>query len=1021
MKPLILTMHNIGPFKNETLDFSGLDGMFLIYGSTGAGKTSIFDAITYALYGVLNGSRKGNIRAFRSDFALQTELSFVEFTFETACRKYRIYRTLPQTYIRKNGTSGDKPVIVNIESCSGNDVFTAINGSTNETNERIEKIIGLNAADFSRIVLLPQGAFAEFLHESSKDRRDTLSKLFPVNSYSAIIDEVKSAADENTRLLDAIAAQTAGNAEKYNAETAEKDLDELHSELEKFENLQKELMKKVAALSGEREKISAKFASAVQNENNRIELEKLLKQRENIDASKIKIARSGEAAKLAEYIHNRQQCENTKKKCTTDVHDAEAYAVQAKQKLEELASQQKKYEEIKKKAEEAEFSLPQQRERLVQIKQLQILKAKAEQFAAAKKTAEDNLAAHTASSDELFSNFLSAAETVCTGTYAIQADMPVTRIISILAGTEQDAKDKRNNAQTALRNAEKRSVLEKEIYGSELQFSQSAEAYEQAKQYAVNLKKCIEDLQRRIELQKQNNAACFLVASLEEGQPCPVCGSCTHPAPVTPLPESLDLQTKIETTAHSLELAQIEVDKKLQQKAGAEKQLEEKKKQLEEAEPAPSLPDAQKNLAEADTAYQTISRTAAKATAYANQYQEEQHKLQQLTQQFGTIKADAESAHASYMQLAETVSNKLEKELPDAGSLAARINFLEKTAAEGKASYKEWNDSYTVANTKNTAAAARLEELGKQLKTEEERAAVAAQILAQHLSGSPFGTAGEAESAFLSDGERSALEVAVTKYEDEVKRLTALISNVEQTESSGKLREQIELNEAENEKTQAVLEETGKSIRDVSGRYNALNSYIEENTSLEKQRAELEKKAVPYKMLYADISGKNPKYIPFDAWALGMYFEQIIQYANTRFYDISNGRYVFKIAEDRQSGSGYKGLDLLVSDSFTGTDRDTATLSGGETFMASISLALALTDIIQNRNGGIRLDSLFIDEGFGTLDEETLDCAISILTNLQETKMVGIISHVESMRSAVRSQVEIIKTAEGSHIKTIIG
>jgi DNA repair protein SbcC/Rad50 len=1017
MKPLTLKMHNIGPFKDETLDFSSLDGMFIIYGNTGAGKTSIFDAMTYALYGVLNGSRKGNIRAFRSDFAVQTESSSVEFTFEIARTKYRVYRTLPQQYVKRNGTIGDKPVIVSLESCSGTDVFTTVNGSTNETNERIEKIIGLNAADFSRIVLLPQGAFAEFLHESSKDRRDTLSKLFPVDSYSAIIDEVKSAADENAKLLEAIAAQTAGNAEKYNAETAEKDLDGLRSEMQKFENQQKELMNKVAALSAEKEKISAKFASAVQNENNRKKLEDLLTQTESINSSKRKITLSGEAAKLAEYIHSMQQCENTRKKCTQDVHDAQSYALQVKQKLEELTSQQKKYEEIKKNAEEAESSLPQLRERLVQIKQLQILQKKAEQLAAAKKIAEDKLTALTALSDGTFSDFLSTAEPVCTGTYSIQENMPVTRIISILASAEQDAKDKKNNAQTVVKNAGIRAALEKEISESEVLLSQSAAAYEQAKQHAANLKKCIEDLQRRIELQKQNNAAYFLVASLEEGQPCPVCGSRSHPAPVMPLPESLDLQTKIETAQHSLELAQIETDKKLQQNAGAEKQLEEKKKQLAEAEPAPSLNDALKGLAEADTAYQTISRTVAKASAYANQYQEEQHKLQQLMLQSGTIKTDAASAQAAYMQLAETVSNKPEKEQPDPDSLAAEIALLEKTAAEGKAAYKKWSDSYTDACTKDASAAARLEELVKQLQSAKEKEKTAAQTLSQHLSGSPFGTEEEAESAFLPDDDRSVLEKSVTEYEDEVKKLTALINNAEQTESSGILHKQIELKESESEETQKELGETGKSIRDISSRYNALNSYIKENISLEKQRSELEKKSAPYKMLYADLSGKNPKNIPFDAWALGMYFEQIVQYANTRFNDISNGRYMFKIAEDRQTGSGYKGLDLLVSDSFTGMDRDTATLSGGETFMASISLALALTDIIQNRNGGVRLDSLFIDEGFGTLDEETLDCAISILANLQETKMVGIISHVESMRSAVRSQVEIIKTAEGSHIK----
>lgn len=1017
MKPLILKMHNIGPFKDETLDFSRLDGMFLIYGNTGAGKTSIFDAMTYALYGVLNGSRKGNIRAFRSDFATQAEPAFVEFTFETARTKYRVYRTLPQQYIKRNGTTGDKPVTVSLESSSGNAVFTAVNGSTNETNERIEKIIGLNASDFSRIVLLPQGAFAEFLHESSKDRRDTLSKLFPVESYSAIIDEVKSAADENAKQLTAIAAQTAGNAEKYNAETAEKDMEELRSEIQKFEKLQKELMKKVAALSAEKEKISTKFAAAVQNENNRAKLENLLKKTESVNAIKRKITLSGEAAKLAEYIHSMQQCESTGKRCTQDVHNAEAYAQQVKQKLEELISQQKKYEEMRKNAEEAESSLPQQRERLVRIKQLQILQKKAEQLAAAQKLAEEKLTALKAASDGIFSGFLAAAESVCTGTYSIQESMPVTRIISILVSAEQDARDKKNNAQTAVKNAEIRTALAKEISGAELQFSQSAEAYEQAKQYAADLKKCIEDLQCRMELQKQNNAACFLVSSLEEGQPCPVCGSCSHPSPVTPLPESLDLQTKIKTAQHSLELGQIETDKKLQQNAGAERQLEEKKKQLEEAEPAPALAEAQRDLEEADNAYKIISRRVAEASAYANQYQEKQHELQLLIQQFGTIKADAASAKASYMQLAETVSNKQEEKRPDADSLAAEIVRLEKTVVEGKASYKKWNDSYTEACTSDASATARLEELVKQLKTAEEKETEAAQTLSQHLSGSPFKTAEEAETAFLQEDERTALEMSVTDYEDEVKRLTALITNAEQTKSSGALQELIESTETENEETQKKLEETGTAIRDISSRYNALNSYIEENASLEKQRVELEKKSAPYKMLYADLSGKNPKNIPFDAWALGMYFEQIVQYANTRFNDISNGRYMFKIAEDPQTGNGYKGLDLLVSDSFTGTDRDTATLSGGETFMASISLALALTDIIQNRNGGVRLDSLFIDEGFGTLDEETLDCAISILTNLQETKMVGIISHVESMRSAVRTQVEIIKTAEGSHIR----
>ena len=147
-----------------------------------------------------------------------------------------------------------------------------------------------------------------------------------------------------------------------------------------------------------------------------------------------------------------------------------------------------------------------------------------------------------------------------------------------------------------------------------------------------------------------------------------------------------------------------------------------------------------------------------------------------------------------------------------------------------------------------------------------------------------------------------------------------------------------------------------------------------------------------------------------------MYFENVINFANKRFKSISNGRYLFKLGSGT-SNKGYKGLDLSVLDSFNGTERDSSTLSGGETFMASISLALGLTDAVQNQSGGIQLDSLFIDEGFGTLDTETLDKAMEILTELQETKMIGIISHVEAFKNTIPSKILVEKTNVGSKIK----
>ena len=193
---------------------------------------------------------------------------------------------------------------------------------------------------------------------------------------------------------------------------------------------------------------------------------------------------------------------------------------------------------------------------------------------------------------------------------------------------------------------------------------------------------------------------------------------------------------------------------------------------------------------------------------------------------------------------------------------------------------------------------------------------------------------------------------------------------------------------------------------------------MEEITELEEKLAQLQKKGIPLTKLNDELFGKNAIKTPFDTWILAMYFENVINFANKRFKSISNGRYLFKLGSGT-SNKGYKGLDLSVLDSFNGTERDSSTLSGGETFMASISLALALTDVVQNRNGGIQLDSLFIDEGFGTLDNETLDKALGVLNELQETKMVGIISHVDALQSTIPSIIKVEKTQNGSHIKIL--
>ena len=195
-----------------------------------------------------------------------------------------------------------------------------------------------------------------------------------------------------------------------------------------------------------------------------------------------------------------------------------------------------------------------------------------------------------------------------------------------------------------------------------------------------------------------------------------------------------------------------------------------------------------------------------------------------------------------------------------------------------------------------------------------------------------------------------------------------------------------------------------------------INNKLQNWIALESSRQQLQSTEALINQLYTDISDKNPKRIAITTWILGVYLDQVVLCANSRLKRISDGRYTLLFSKEK-SGNGTKGLDLEVLDSYTGKKRPCTTLSGGETFMVSISLALALTDVVTSKRGGINLQSLFIDEGFGTLDPGSLDKALSILEEVREGRCVGVISHVSEMQNRIPARLEVIKTSTGSTVK----
>jgi exonuclease SbcC len=288
--------------------------------------------------------------------------------------------------------------------------------------------------------------------------------------------------------------------------------------------------------------------------------------------------------------------------------------------------------------------------------------------------------------------------------------------------------------------------------------------------------------------------------------------------------------------------------------------------------------------------------------------------------------------------------------------------------------------------------------------------------LSRDLEKAGFSGSDDARDAAIPEAERDRLERAVSEADSALAETRGLLADVRK-ELSGWDGPDAESVIAELDGINAALAEADAELETRSGTLAELDALKARHDELEAERAERSVAAGRMNALANDLTGNNPLKTGFDAWILGMYLEEITAYANTRLERMSEGRYRIQLNDSYRKGNAYAGLELEILDAYTGKARPSATLSGGETFMASISLALGLADSIQSRSGGIQLDAVFIDEGFGSLDESSLERAIGILDEIRGSRMVGIVSHVVELRSRIPNRIEVVKTVAGSSIR----
>lgn len=1018
MRPRKLVLDNVGPFVGRTeIDFDRLGDIFLISGKTGSGKTTVFDSICYALYGNLPGGRRNQARRLRSDFAPEEAECAVSLEFDLGDRTYLVERKPPRIRKKSRGEGTvEDPETAALFEITGK-AFTPIGGKKGDADERIRDLLGLSFDEFSKIVLLPQGEFAEFLKQSTTDRREVLKKLFPVDhavrAREIAADRAKTASARLSEAERALAdAAIRFSADEYEAER-----------LRAAERLAAS-DRRARDLEAERDRLTAELRAA------EAELETREKIREAREAERTLDERAPEIERDAARL---------------DASRTARPLAPLLSRRDEAASEALRAEDA---ARTVALARSEKEARLAEAERRKPEEAAAAREAAALREKRGPLA-EAARDEEELSRLLAEAAGLRAGEAAARAEKRNAEAEAAVRAEEigrlralADSADARDAAWEAAREAmEKARALKPLAERAERIKAERTEIenrrllalaeIEQRRRAEPVLRSELEEIELLLKKAELAGSASALAATLRPGAPCPVCGSPTHPAPASAPAAAFDLAARRDVRRRNIEdaakaLAAKDAELKALEESAARLDAELADTLLQGAALSPLMPSA-------ETAARNLAARSEEATAAAVPRMEARKARDRLNLLYKDAERAAEAAKKADDALSALAARRAaaeagaaEKEKRRDGAMAAtgagttaaaalaeldeRVAALEKAAAAMKA---EREDAVKAA----AAAGAAHEAADGAAKRARGAAAAAEAEFSRGLGASRFSDEGALRSALLDRKEEERLEREIPAWREERSRARtrreelekALRSIGEGVPDPQSIRAAMGKNAADRE---AATSERDAAKSDISALESAKAAYED---AANRRRA----LAGEHGLLRAvsdDLSGNNPKKRSFDAWLLGAYLAEVAAYATKRLERMSEGRYRLLLDGDREGGRGLTGLDLAVFDAYTGRTRPCATLSGGESFMASISLALGLADSIQSRSGGVRLDAVFIDEGFGSLDDASLDKALSILDEIRDHRMVGLISHVGEMKNRIPSRLEIVKTNAGSRI-----
>ena len=924
MKPLKLTMSAFGSYAGKNvIDFTGQQqGIFLITGDTGAGKTTIFDAITYALYNQTSGGeRNGNM--MRSQYARPETETYVELEFLYRGQTYRVRRNPDYkiTKTLKNGKIREQKVPHSVElTLPDGTVFPE---KKNATDAKIIEILGLTADQFSQIVMIAQGDFLKLLYTKSDERKMIFSKLFRTDIYWKIQENLRRKSmemDERIQENDRAFEQEKSRIIPL-PESEELPLDEL---VERLRERVKDALKEQNLRRANVEELNKKITKYEEINKLFVSLEKIRQTGRELEARK------------AESKERRQQIENARK--ADKVLVAEQQNLRQQQEVEQsaqaiakmtetLANDQEMFETLKTQQQEAEAK--QKREAAdIQKKML-----------ALEQSFPSYEALQNARSEE------QQAKKVWEDLGKISEESFHKKKAGIAALKEQQKQQEQVVEQT-----------KKNWEQTSLSASESAKHYEHM--YEAFLKE----------------QAGILAENLSAGCPCPVCGSTVHPDPA-------------KLSDHAVTELEVEQAKKTRAAAEEKRDLAYAAFEAEKTEKQKLAQAVEKEEADFVLA-QTIAKQQRKEA------EQNYVSLQKIAEQIREklvypSLAEAKKQYAAMQKALEAAEQEIAKKRQKVSELAEAMNTLK---------------GQKLAEEENQKTAKKLA-----VKTEKEYAKL--------LEKSGFVSEETYHLAILPERSRSKLEREEKEYESQCLKQQSEQKLLEKQVSGKTYADTTELNEQLKAEKQA-LKEAEKTYMELHTAYENDRSVLQNCAVYLEKGKKLESEDQVIKSLSKTANGRlsGSAKIDFETYIQRQYFKQIIHEANKRLLTMSNHQFILKLKEEANTGrKTNEGLDLSVYSLVTDSERDVKTLSGGESFLAALAMALGLSDIVERSAGAIHPDMMFIDEGFGSLDAQSRQQAIEVLGELAgDSRMVGIISHVTELKEQIDRKLVVSRTDKGS-------